>query len=147
MSVCSSLSYCNMCISNEQRTFHPHVWWISMRNVWWSNSIATRIAKSIKRQLTINQWVKFTTTDACMIIYTIYTCTITFEIIVITRLIGSIWHTWCVLCYTVPTSCYKLWPMIACGPLPFLGGTVGHTCTFIQMVHPNWTSYNRHVTD
>jgi hypothetical protein len=47
------------------------------------------------------RWVKFTTTDACMIIYTIYTCTITFEIIVITRPIYSIWHTRCVLCYTV----------------------------------------------
>jgi hypothetical protein len=38
----------------------------------------------------INRWVKFTTTDACMIIYTIYTCTITFEIIVIARPIYSI---------------------------------------------------------
>jgi hypothetical protein len=26
--------------------------------------------------------------------------------------------------------------MIACGPLPFLDGTVGHICTFFQMVHP-----------
>jgi hypothetical protein len=40
------------------------------------------------------------------------------------------------LLQTVTTIDHQLWTMIACGPLPFLDGTVGHTCTFLQMVHP-----------
>jgi hypothetical protein len=36
------------------------------------------------------------------------------------------------LLQTATTIDHQLWPIIAFGPLPFLGGTIGHTCTFVS---------------